>query len=279
MERRGWEVDEQQGLNHQSWVEGSLVACAVAAAVEAAAPIDELSIPPAPPGADPKGVDSGGSQATRPAGDGTSPPLASLLEGWTGHRPVTDQSPTDAARAAVGSPSPGAPLAKNDRADVDEGPVDNVERAFRDPAYHHPASLIHHFPDIAHHNLLLERTREEMPQTKPIQKSSNSARSVGSAGEPRAYSARRVSIKPRKGGSRPWRRRRRRRRRTRCRIVPPRSPRRRPRRGRRRSRRDDRYDRYDAADRRCRAAPCAHRAGRRASRRHRRDGRAVPGWR
>ena len=170
VERRGWEVDEQQGLNHQSWVEGSLVACAVAAAVEAAAPIDELSIPPAPPGADPKGVDSGGSQATRPAGDGTSPPLASLLEGWTGHRPVTDQSPTDPARAAVGSPSPGAPLAKKDRADVDEGPVDNVERAFRDPAYHHPASLIHHFPDIAHHNLLLERTREEMPQTKPIQK-------------------------------------------------------------------------------------------------------------
>ena len=133
VERRGWEVDEQQGLNHQSWVEGSLVACAVAAAVEAAAPIDELSIPPAPPGADPKGVDSGGSQATRPAGDGTSPPLASLLEGWTGHRPVTDQSPTDAARAAVGSPSPGAPLAKNDRADVDEGPVDKRGEGVQGP--------------------------------------------------------------------------------------------------------------------------------------------------
>ena len=44
--------------------------------------------------------------------------------------------------------------------------MDNVERAFRDPAYHHPASLIHHFPDIAHHNLLLERTREEMPQSR-----------------------------------------------------------------------------------------------------------------
>ena len=60
VERRGWEVDEQQGLNHQSWTQGSLVACAVAAAVEAAAPIDELSIPPPPPAADPKAVDSGG---------------------------------------------------------------------------------------------------------------------------------------------------------------------------------------------------------------------------
>lgn len=150
VERRGWEVDETQGLNHQSWVQGSLVACAVAAAVEAAAPIDELSIPPPQSAAvDPKA-----------AGDETSPPLASLLEGWTG------AAATDAARAKI----PGAPMATNDRADVDEGPVDNVERAFRDPAYHHPASLIHHFPDIAHHNLLLERTREEMPQTKPIQK-------------------------------------------------------------------------------------------------------------
>ena len=156
VERRGWEVDETQGLNHQSWVQGSLVACAVAAAVEAAAPIDELSIPP--PQTQIAAVDP------KAAGDETQRPLASLLEGWTGSKA------TDAARAVVGLSSPGAPMTMNDRADVDEGPVDNVERAFRDPAYHHPASLIHHFPDIAHHNLLLERTREEMPQTKPIQK-------------------------------------------------------------------------------------------------------------
>ena len=163
VERRGWEVDEQQGLNHQSWVEGSLVACAVAAAVEAAAPIDELSIRPAPPGA----------AASRPKDRRAMGRRHRWRRCWR-DGPVTDQSPTSHRLTRLAPPSgeasPGAPMTKNVRADVDEGPVDNVERAFRDPAYHHPASLIHHFPDIAHHNLLLERTREEMPQTKPIQK-------------------------------------------------------------------------------------------------------------
>ena len=163
VERRGWEVDEQQGLNHQSWTQGSLVACAVAAAVEAAAPIDELSIPPPPSSAQTQiAVRLDPSDASGGRLDVAAARVAA--GGMDRHRA------TDAARAAVGSASPGDPLAADDRADADEGPVDNVERAFRDPAYHHPASLIHHFPDIAHHNLLLERTREEMPQTKPIQK-------------------------------------------------------------------------------------------------------------
>jgi hypothetical protein len=39
---RDGHVDDTQGLNHHSWVEGSLLAAAVAAAVEAAAPLAEL---------------------------------------------------------------------------------------------------------------------------------------------------------------------------------------------------------------------------------------------
>ena len=159
VEKRGGEVDETQGLNHQSWTQGSLVACAVAAAVEAAAPIDERSIPPASP-ASPAPTEP----ERRSIEKETSPPLASLLEGWTG-------DVTGTARTAIGSLVPSLTSRTEEHpADKDEGPVDNVERAFRDPAYHHPASLIHHFPDIAHYNVLLERTREEMPQTKPSQK-------------------------------------------------------------------------------------------------------------
>jgi hypothetical protein len=45
--KRGGNVEVVQGLNHHSWVEGSLLAMAVAAAVEAAAPVPDLPEDPA----------------------------------------------------------------------------------------------------------------------------------------------------------------------------------------------------------------------------------------